>query len=81
MIEKDETKNHKRHIYHLGQYRNFIEVMGPIYLWLLPVSNISVNDGYSYEINEEIYEEFKKKRKIEKEINKNNHTISLLLKN
>ncbi len=80
MIEK-EDRNQNRHIYHLGKYKNIKSVMGPIYMWLVPIANYDNYQGYSFEINNQVYEELKQKRIQEKEAKKIDTTISLLSKN
>jgi hypothetical protein len=81
MMEKDEDRIQGRHIYHLGIYNNVKSVMGPLYMWLLPIGYYDTYKGYSFHINEEVYEERKRKRIQEKESKKLDTTIGLLLKN
>lgn len=80
MVEKDEYRK-QTNFYNLGIYNNIKSVMGPIYLWLIPIAYNNIYKGYSFDINSSIYEDYLYNQKLEKDAKKLNSTISILLNN
>jgi hypothetical protein len=57
-IEKNKEVIYKieNNIFYNGKCKNISATLGCFLLWLLPIAHKPLNDGYSFEVNKDIYD-------------------------